>query len=106
MSERHIKDGPFAWWNKPAVRHIRRNCDPSKNEVHVYLALCEIASNKESEDYTATLAEIGSLCGIHSRTTLGAAITQLEFFGLIEVQRSKLRMPSSFKLLRYQGEEP
>jgi hypothetical protein len=103
--ERSQKDGPYAWWNKPAVRHIRNMCDPFRTELNVYLALCEIASNKSSDEFIAGLAEIGNLCGVHNREMLGKAIKQLEFIGLVEVQRSRLRMPSSFRLLRYEGED-
>ncbi len=97
--ERAIEDGAWAWWNKAAVRRIRRNCDPSRREVYVYLALCEIASNRQSNNFRATLEEIGGLCGIHHRGTLGEAIRQLEFFGLVAVERSKLKTASAFKLL-------
>lgn len=107
MSEkRAMDDGPFAWFNKEAVRHIRRMCDPSKSEVDVYLALCEVASNHCSDNFVASLGEIGGLCGITSRTVLGRCVNQLEFIGLLEVQRhNKLRMPSAFKLLRCEVKE-
>ena len=71
-----MKDGPYAWWDKRAVRHIRKNCDPCRNEVAVYLALCELASNNASNDFTATLHAIGKLCDVHHRGTLVTKASQ------------------------------
>ena len=110
MSEvRKLEKGvPAAWWDKRIVRRVRADCDPSDHEESVYIALCEIASNRGmDENFKATLKEIGGIAGIANRSTLGKAIERLESLRAIRVERSgELRMASSFTMLRFQEDEP
>ena len=48
------------------------------------------------------MEEIGTLCGIHGRKTLGPVIERLEQLALIKVERSLLRAPSRFTMLRFE----
>ena len=91
---------PFCWENKNALRHIRDNIDPWRVPLAVYKALCEIASNRGSDDFRAGLTEIGTHCGYNSRAKLCEAIKDLEFYGLVDVGRTALKAPMSFRLLR------
>ena len=108
MSEqRSMRDGPFGWWDKRTLRLIRKNCDPSRNAVSVYLALCEISSTRASNDFTAPLSLIGEYARIASRRVLDDALDQLTFLGLVEVHKSTaLRMASAYVLLRCEADNP
>src|ERR1035437_5570850 len=100
---RSWKGCPVAWYDKLAARYIRATCEPFKNELAVYIALCEIASNRHTEEFIAGLEEIGHLCSIHGRKTLGPVIAHLEELQLIKVKRSKLRAPSRFTMLHFEA---
>ena len=97
------KDGPWMWANKAALEKIRLRCEDAKSSLAVYLALCEVASDEQSDNFRVSMDRIGSKCGL-SRRTVFDRLNDLEFIGLVDIERSKtsanFRMPSSYVLLR------
>src|SRR5215472_5797086 len=61
MTLRGIKDGPFYWASKAAKRMIRQKVGDMKNGASIlatYSALCELASDRQSEAFDAQHKEI------------------------------------------------
>lgn len=102
-AERTMKDGAWAWVNKAALEKIRTRCEDAKSALAVYLALCEIASDEQSNDFMVSMDKIGGKCCL-SRRTVFDRLNDLEFIGLVEIARSKtnqnFRIPSAYTLLR------
>jgi hypothetical protein len=67
------------------------------------MALCEIASDERSNNFTVSMDKIASKCCLSRRTVLDR-LNDLEFIGLVEIFRSKtsenFRIPSAYLLLR------
>jgi CRP-like cAMP-binding protein len=101
--ERDTHDGHWAWFNLDACDKIRTRCEDAKSTLAVYLALCEIASDKRSNDFMVSMDGIASKCCL-SRRTVFTRLNDLESIGLLEIARSKtsenFRIPSAYKLLR------
>lgn len=103
---REISAAPFCWAAKPALRKIRDAFD-STNDVAsalgVYLALCEVASDAGSAEFTTTHAWLQSKSGWSIRT-IRARLPQLAEIGVIAYTTPTLKAPSTFKLLQTQSE--
>ena len=101
--ERDIKDGPWFWTNKSAVEKIRHRCEDPRSTLGVYLALCEIASDEQTNEFLASMDRIAAKACL-SRRTVFDRLNDLERIGLVEIFRSKtsqnFRVPSAYLLLR------
>jgi len=91
---RTIKDGPFCWQSKGVLKRITEvfsesNCAASARSV--YLALTELASDEQSETFTASKALIAHKAGVSVKTaeTMLKGLSELSFV-LIEGQRKNL----------------
>jgi len=97
------RDKPWAWFQKAALNKIRSQCDDAKSAIAVYLALCEIASDEQSNNFRASMDKIAAKCCL-SRRTVFSKLNELEFNGLVEIHRSatneNFKMPSAYILLR------
>jgi hypothetical protein len=100
-AHRHIRQAPFCWQHKAALRLIRESFDADKavsSALAVYLALTEIASDQESETFTTTHAWIALMSGLSPRTVQDR-LNRLSEIGLLEVSTPALKSPSKYKLL-------
>jgi len=101
--ERKSTDGPWGWFNKHALEKIRNSCEDVKSCLGVYLSLCEIASDEQSENFMVSMHRISMKCGL-SRRTVFDRLNDLERIGLVEIARSRTsenyRIPSAYMLLR------
>src|SRR5437667_456982 len=69
--KRSTKDGPFCWQNKHVLRAIRDHFDATNNvssALAVYLALTEIASDKQSELFDRRIGDIAARAGVSYKT--------------------------------------
>jgi len=101
MSTRTIKDGPFCWQSKAALRRLRDAFDATNDvstALAVYIALTEIASNEGVETFTAAHAWIARLSGV-GVSTVKKHVKTLAEVGLIAAEVPKLRAPARFTLL-------
>lgn len=67
MTPRDIKDGPFCWQSKAALRTISESCGdrPDKTSIlAVYLALTWEASNQQSETFTVSKRKVAEKAGV------------------------------------------
>lgn len=85
LEVRDIREAPFCWQEKAALRLIRSKIKPSEAPVagYVYVALTELASNKETNQFKVkrmTLAEMVSRSG----NIVDGYLNQLVELGLIE----------------------
>jgi CRP-like cAMP-binding protein len=101
--ERTMKDGAWAWVNKSALEKIRNQIEDAQSALAVYYALAEIASDEQSGDFRASMDRIAAKC-CFSRRTVAKRLNDLEFNGLVEIQRSEttenFKMPSAYLMLR------
>lgn len=107
-SLRGIRDGPFSWEGKPARRRIREACDATNDALAaqgVYAALAEIASDEQSEIFSATHAKIAMVAGASVRT-VQKHIRTLSEIGLLQVSTPVLRAPSTYRMLKFPPDEP
>jgi len=108
VKPRDIKDGPWFWGNKAAMRCIRKNVEEYGSAQLVFAILCDIASDHQVETFTCAQAYIGERCGI-GRSTIGRRLKELESLGLVQITVSKdgngLKMKSTFTLLKYEEEK-
>lgn len=84
----HKATGPWAWAEKAALRLIREATDRTNHTasaIVVYVALCELASNEQSEVFTTTHNYIAGLAGV-SRSTVQRRLELLEEIGLIHIK--------------------
>jgi len=100
---RSLKDGPWCWQSKAALRRIREAFDASNNvatALAVYGALCEIASDSGADEFTTTHAWIRQISGASVRTIQGHLKVFAEL-GLVSVSTARLRAPSRYRLLPF-----
>lgn len=99
---RHTDDGNWFWCSKKALRAIRENIDNSPQVAScccVYVALCEIANEKESEVFQTTHAFLSLRTGFSART-VRSRVADLRDLELIRVRVSqKKRGPSTYEML-------
>jgi hypothetical protein len=96
-------NGPFCWQSKETLRGIRESLDSCPNLpsiLGVYHALTEIASNEQSNQFTATQSHIAQLAGGISTKTVGRCLKELRELEIISTELSRLRGPLKFDLLR------
>jgi hypothetical protein len=88
---RIYRKNPIAWWDKNAMRYLRRKYGKDKKTFalirSVYLALCEIESDFNDTPINFFTQTVGTYAGT-SRQVAGKYINMLEKDGLI----SKVRM--------------
>jgi len=88
---RIFRKNPIAWWDKNAMRYLRRKYGKVKKTFAliraVYLALCEIESDFSDSPINFFTQTVGTYAGT-SRQVAGKYINMLEKDGLI----SKVRM--------------
>ena len=98
---RDIKDGPWCWQSKPALRHIRETFDSTHNvnsAIVVYVALTEVASDKESAIFQTTHGYLAQKSGT-SVATVQRRLKVLEEIGVVKIHTPKLRLPCTYTLL-------
>ncbi len=92
----------WLWADKVILRHLRGACRENgtnpRAQLHVYLALCEIASNRQSESFYATIDEIGNQCG-YGRRTVEKALIQLREIRVVEVSETEKWGPNKYCLI-------
>ncbi len=96
-------NGPFCWQNKETLRGIRESLDACANLpsiLGVYHALTEIASNEQSNQFTATQSHIAQLAGGICTKTVGRCLKELRALEIISTELSQLKGPLRFDLLR------
>jgi hypothetical protein len=89
---RVFRQTPFAWWDKRALRLLRKECEPTMYRAlkNVYIALCEIDSDFEGKPvnhFGETLATYTAL----SREQASRLLTELKRIGLIETDQIKAK---------------
>ena len=105
-SVRAIRDGPFCWAAKEALRLIHDSFSETSNlpsAYAVYVALCIIASNEQSESFTVKKSLIAFRAGLSIRSA-DTILDRLEALELIQVERrevagTKLKAPNTYTLL-------
>jgi hypothetical protein len=101
--ERSAKDGPWFWANKSALEKIRTRCEDPRSTLGVYLALCEIASDEQSNNFMASAMKIASKSCLSQRTVFDR-VKDLEQIGLVEIERghssATSRIPNAYILLK------
>lgn len=98
---RAIKAAPFCWQHKVALRKIREAFDAEKtvaSALAVYLALTEIASDDETEEFQTTHAWIANKSGVSPRTVQDR-LTGLAEIGVVKIHTPALKSPSTYRLL-------
>jgi hypothetical protein len=107
IRERQIKDAPFCWQHKESLQMIRDYITDgnghSASALAIYLALTELASDQQSETFTATISQVKQRAGVSYRTAANF-LKRLEANNLIAVQRSTIpgtkgNAPSTYTLL-------
>jgi hypothetical protein len=94
---------PYCWQNKEPRRIIREKMNGHERTaslLSLYDALTEEASNQQSEVFTAGQPYLGELAGISARTVQRLEPLLVEF-GVLEIDRPKLRGHNSYKLLAF-----
>src|SRR5882757_5164014 len=109
MSEqRHTSDGPFCWQNKAVLRMITEEFAESNQAVSarsLYLALTEVASDEQSETFTASKALIAHKAGLSVKTAerILPGLEHLGFLkidrGLVEATSGSIKSPNTYTLL-------
>lgn len=83
---RIFREKPFGWWDKPVIRYLREKYGKDKKTFlalrSVYLAICEMESDFESEPVYAFNKTVGTYAGL-SRHAAGKYVRILEEEGLI-----------------------
>jgi hypothetical protein len=106
-SPRQIKDAPFCWQHKGTLKMIRDVFENGHGHAAlalcVYVALTELASDNQSETFSARISEIARRAGVSYRTAF-AFLKRFESVKLIAVKRlsvegTKERLPSIYTLL-------
>jgi len=98
---RAIKQEPFCWQSKAALRLIREAFDGENtvpSALAIYVALTEIASDKQSETFQTTHSWIAALSGWSSRT-VRARLKALQEIKLIEIITPDPRFANTYRLL-------
>ncbi len=109
--QRAQTDGPWCWQNKTARRLIRKrfselNCISSA--LSVYDALCELASDAQSDSFEMATPTIAETAGVGTRTAQGI-LPKLVVFGFIEIATRKfpgtnMDAPSVYTLRKVVGD--
>ena len=103
-AERDTKDGPFCWQSKAALRRIRDSFGDDESAAcrtrSVYLALCEIASDKGAAQFIVPKGLLAFRAGLSPRT-VQRAFPALERAGVLTVERNAtgLKASSRYTLL-------
>src|SRR5690349_14313009 len=99
---RIFRDKPFGWWDKPVMRYLREKSGKDKKVFialrSVYLAICEMESDFESQPIFAFNKTVGTYAGL-SRQVAGRYVRVLEQEGLIR----KIRMVDADTKLKGKG---
>jgi hypothetical protein len=104
---RHIKtDGPFLWLSKAAIRRVRDAFDDTTfldQANAVYMSLCELASDAQSETFTARKRTIAERSGVSLRR-VGDILDIFKATGLVTWTQNrstgtKELLPSTYTLL-------
>ena len=111
--KRSTKDGPFCWQNKHVLRAIRDHFDATNNvssALAVYLALTEIASDKQSELFDRRIGDIAARAGV-SYKTANKVLHRLKSLSFIAITRHKVsgtneNAPSTYQLLKFSNDCP
>lgn len=99
---------PYAWTSKDACRIIRNGLDGDTLKgfsLAIYHALCEIASDTESEQFKTLQSHIGIIAGGFSTRTVQRCLPQLRELGVIGYETPKLKGPITFTLLSVDAPE-
>lgn len=83
---RTTKDGPWLWISRQSVRAICELGHRASSTMSVYVALCEIASERKASVFMEPRHSIALRSGVCCRT-VGYALTRLVGLGLIERDR-------------------
>jgi hypothetical protein len=83
---RTTKDGPWLWISRQSVRAICGLGHRASSTMSVYVALCEIASERKASVFVEPRHSIALRSGVCCRT-VGYALTRLVNLGLIERDR-------------------
>jgi hypothetical protein len=104
---RQIKDAPFCWQHKETLHMIRDIFENGHGiaaiPISVYVALTELASNAQSETFTARISEIARRSGVSYRSAADF-LNRFESLKLIAIERrsvegTKEKLPSTYTLL-------
>jgi hypothetical protein len=104
---RQIKDAPFCWQHKGALRMIRDVFEDGHGHsafaLSTYVALSELASDPQSETFTASINQIARRAGA-SYNTAAKILNRFQSIKLIAVQRNlvpgtKEHAPSTYTML-------
>jgi hypothetical protein len=109
---RIFRKNPIAWWDKNAMRYLRRKYGKVKKTFAliraVYLALCEIESDFSESPINFFTQTVGTYAGT-SRQVAGKYINMLEKDGLISKvrmrdEKTKKYLPGTFiEILDFDG---
>jgi hypothetical protein len=105
---RQIKDAPFCWQHKDVLRMITETFSESDQAVSarsLYVALSELASDNESQTFTATKALIAHKAAL-SISTVQRLLNGFEQLGVVQVKRNlekqtqgAIKSPNTYTLL-------
>jgi hypothetical protein len=103
MSKGNSPRGPFCWQHKSALRLIREALGGDgtvSTGICVYVALTEIASDKQSAGFTAGRNYISYRCGVEEKT-VGKRMHDLRDLGLVDFpdQTGKMKGPYTVTML-------
>ena len=105
---RNTRDGPWCWAAKSALKRIQdatgENEGANCRARSVYLALCEISSDKGCEEFNVNKALIAFRAGLSVRT-VQRVLPDLERAGVVLIRRSAngLRTASTYILTGHNG---
>jgi hypothetical protein len=89
---RRIKDAPFCWQHKAALKLIRQTFDDRSflaDALAVYLCFTEIASDEQTETFQRTRREIGERSGVSLRQ-FDRVLAILISIGLVHCRRNTI----------------
>jgi hypothetical protein len=105
---RQIKDGPWCWQHKSVLRMITdtfSESDQAASARSLYVAMTELASDNESDTFTATKALIAHKAGL-SVSTVQRLLNGFEQLGVVRIERGfaernsgAIRAPNTYTLL-------
>lgn len=90
---------PFCWQDKRTLRKIREQCPRYVSALAVYHALTEVASDKQSDEFTTTHDWLAQLCGYGRRTVL-RRLPDLERIGVVQISTPAMKAPCTYRLRR------
>jgi hypothetical protein len=94
---------PYCWQSKTARRHIREKMnghESTSSLLSLYDAMTEEASNQGSEVFKAGQPYLGELSGLSAKSVQRLE-RLLEEFGVIQIERPKLRGHHTYTLLAF-----